>query len=243
LNKLKEFAEQFRCEFLPQFRQVIGFSLIACLMGWLLLLPEKVWGAGQGGAPGGFLQFGAGARALAMGRAFVGVADDASAVTWNPAGLVQIDRKEVQAMTATLFAETKFQYLSFVWPRKKGSVWGFNLSQLQSTGFEKVEVTIDIDPTSAPDSPDFLKVEKVGDFVVGQQAITMAYGRPITEKVSVGLNFKQTTNQVDDFTQKFMTFDVGILATMERSFSTIEPNFRSDGSEEAASSSLFNAFI
>jgi long-subunit fatty acid transport protein len=37
---------------------------------------------------------GAGARARAMGGAFVGLADDASALTWNPAGLIQIDRTQ-----------------------------------------------------------------------------------------------------------------------------------------------------
>lgn len=38
---------------------------------------------------------GAGARALGMGGAFSAVADDATAVTWNPAGLTQCERPEV----------------------------------------------------------------------------------------------------------------------------------------------------
>lgn len=38
---------------------------------------------------------GGGARALAMGSAFVGVADDSSAVLWNPAGLAGLDKIEV----------------------------------------------------------------------------------------------------------------------------------------------------
>lgn len=37
---------------------------------------------------------GAGARARAMGGAFVGLADDASALSWNPAGLIQIERTQ-----------------------------------------------------------------------------------------------------------------------------------------------------
>lgn len=35
---------------------------------------------------------GTGARARSMGGAFVGIADDASALTWNPAGLIQISK-------------------------------------------------------------------------------------------------------------------------------------------------------
>ncbi|MEK7411969.1 MAG: outer membrane protein transport protein [Planctomycetota bacterium] len=38
---------------------------------------------------------GAGARALGMGGAFTAVADDATASTWNPAGLVQCERPEM----------------------------------------------------------------------------------------------------------------------------------------------------
>ncbi len=48
---------------------------------------------------------GAGARAKGMGGAFIGVADDATAVSWNPAGLAQLDRPEASAVG--LFNVTK----------------------------------------------------------------------------------------------------------------------------------------
>jgi len=38
---------------------------------------------------------GSGARALGMGGAFIAVADDATAASWNPAGLVQLERPEI----------------------------------------------------------------------------------------------------------------------------------------------------
>jgi len=40
---------------------------------------------------------GAGPRALGMGGAFSAVADDATATTWNPAGLTQLERPELAA--------------------------------------------------------------------------------------------------------------------------------------------------
>ncbi|MBA3936276.1 MAG: outer membrane protein transport protein [Planctomycetes bacterium] len=45
-----------------------------------------------GGSP---VPIGAGARALGMGGAFTAVADDATANTWNPAGMAQLERPEL----------------------------------------------------------------------------------------------------------------------------------------------------
>ena len=41
---------------------------------------------------------GSGARAAVMGGAFIGVADDATAASWNPAGLVQLEKPEVSVV-------------------------------------------------------------------------------------------------------------------------------------------------
>jgi hypothetical protein len=46
---------------------------------------------------------GIGARALAMGGAFVAVADDATAVCWNPAGLAQLGDTRLAGMSTDLF--------------------------------------------------------------------------------------------------------------------------------------------
>jgi long-subunit fatty acid transport protein len=43
---------------------------------------------------------GAGARALGMGGAFIGVADDATAASWNPSGLIQLETPEVSIVGA-----------------------------------------------------------------------------------------------------------------------------------------------
>jgi len=43
---------------------------------------------------------GSGARALGMGGAFIAVADDATAASWNPGGLIQLETPEVSAVGA-----------------------------------------------------------------------------------------------------------------------------------------------
>ena len=41
---------------------------------------------------------GSGARALGMGGAFIAVADDATAASWNPAGLAQLTKPETSVV-------------------------------------------------------------------------------------------------------------------------------------------------
>src|ERR1044071_1299461 len=125
-----------------------------------------------GGEPGEFMQWGAGARSLAMGRAFLAVSDDASATYWNPAAMTQIKRKEVMALQATLFQQTNYSFLSYVSPSARSGVWGFNLTKLTSGGFEKVKVTVD--PSSSPSNRCCLNVQKMGDFTGAQSAYTFA---------------------------------------------------------------------
>ena len=58
---------------------------------------------------GQFLKIGVGARAEGMGGAFVGVADDATALFWNAAGIARIDpdKSEFSFNHAVWLAETQ----------------------------------------------------------------------------------------------------------------------------------------
>jgi len=88
---------------------------------------------------------GSGARALGMGGAFIAVADDATAASWNPAGLTQLERPELSLVYSWKrfeedFANTGFldpdgdfsvcldgvNYLSFVYPVRR-TIAGRNL--------------------------------------------------------------------------------------------------------------------
>lgn len=60
---------------------------------------------------------GQGARALGMGGAFIGIADDATAISWNPAGLAQLDRPELSAVF-------KFESEKMGWDPKSGTISG-----------------------------------------------------------------------------------------------------------------------
>jgi hypothetical protein len=75
--------------------------VVIASMALLLVLSAVVLADGIGA----FSAFknGIGARALAMGGAFVAVADDATAVCWNPAGLAQLGDTRLAGMSTDLY--------------------------------------------------------------------------------------------------------------------------------------------
>jgi long-chain fatty acid transport protein len=58
---------------------------------------------------GGYALSGVGTRAVGMGGAFRGLADDWSAGYWNPAGLTQLDGWSVSLSNSTLFSRIKYR--------------------------------------------------------------------------------------------------------------------------------------
>lgn len=54
------------------------------------------------------LPTGSGARALGQGGAFIAVADDATAASWNPAGLIQLEKPEASIVGAYLLNDQDF---------------------------------------------------------------------------------------------------------------------------------------
>lgn len=167
--------------------------------------------------PGEFMQWGAGARSLGMGRAFLAVSDDASATYWNPAAMTQLKRKEIMGLQASMFQGTSYQFFSYVNPMTKGGVWGVNMVKLGAAGFEKVAVTFD--PSSTPGNPQVASIKDMGSFAVAQTGQTLAYGKQVTSKLSMGFALRKITNTVDTFSQSFTAVDASI-------FSRVNANYR-----------------
>tara|TARA_Y100001934_G_C12383471_1_gene794078 strand:- start:5927 stop:8662 length:2736 start_codon:yes stop_codon:yes gene_type:complete len=72
-----------------------------------------------------------GTRPLSMGGAFIGVADDANAITWNPAGLPALRRTEFTTTYANLYNIGVTQsYLGFVRPFSDNIALGFDWSNI-----------------------------------------------------------------------------------------------------------------
>jgi tetratricopeptide (TPR) repeat protein len=195
--------------YLHREERVLAMTMVRAFLfsiGLSLFVSSSLFATATGGQPGEFLSYGAGARSLAMGAAFVGISDDASATYWNPAGLSQITRKELTLLKATLFADTTYDFYSFVMPSKKGgSAWGVSMTKLASAGFEKVSATYDNNTQM------FTSYTKDGSFAVEESALSWAYGRKVVDHVSIGTALRKITRSVDTSSDGAMVADLGTL--------------------------------
>lgn len=147
---------------------IIILSLIS-ICGILEILNAS--SSGGGAAP--YLRMGVGARARGLGKAFTAIADDATANYYNPAGLVQMQKKEFAFMLSNLSLDRKLSYASCVIPYQNhyfGISWlGFGVDDIEERGMNG---TLD------------------GSFDFGNSAYQFSYGNRIIEKLSIGASIK-----------------------------------------------------
>lgn len=144
-----------------------------------------------GTATAQFLKLGAGARAAAMGDAYGGISDDATAVYWNPAGLNQISRKTVSAMCAVWFEDIFYNWVSYVHPVEGTGTFGLGIQYL-TYGYIR-----ETDETGLEGS----------NFEPKDLAVTGSYARKISG-ISIGMNVKYISSKIKESAVAF-AFDIG----------------------------------
>jgi hypothetical protein len=136
----------------------------------------ELGGQRAGTSSGAFLRIGVGARAVAMGEAFVAVANDPSTIVWNPAGLASILRQEVQFSHAAWPGDIDYDYLVYVMPwRRLGGSLAIQMGMLGT----QIEETDEYHPFGTGTTFSY------SDFVAG-----VAYGRRWTDKLLIGAGIK-----------------------------------------------------
>ncbi len=127
---------------------------IVCTVVFILLITQQVHGQAVsfGSSPN---KVGSGARAMGQGNAFIAVADDATAASWNPAGIIQLERPEISFAVEYLNRRsnltidgspessglnetdlTDLNYFSIVYPFYLGRPAVFSLNYLKQYRFD-----------------------------------------------------------------------------------------------------------
>ena len=88
---------------------------------------------GDGGTESTF-SLGFGARAIGMGQAFTALADDPTAVFWNPAGLEFINQQSATFFHTTLFEGVQYDYLGYAYPTLDLGSFGIGIGRIGVSG-------------------------------------------------------------------------------------------------------------
>ncbi len=91
------------------------------------VLPPASLAQGTSGAQ--FLGVGIGARAAAMGGAYTSIADDGTALHWNPAGLTRVDGHRLTLSHISWLPGVKYNYASYAAPAGSDAGIGVALEQ------------------------------------------------------------------------------------------------------------------
>ena len=169
----------------------------------LLLLPCFMWGQAKvGTAEGQFLEIGVSARVTGMGEAFLGVANDASAVYYNPGGVGTLSRREVFISHNSYVAGISHEFLSVVYPVPSiAGVLAFSATAL-TTG-DMIETT--------PSFP-----EGTGKtFNASCLAAGITYSAMLTDRFSAGVTWKFINEGYADITANSWAVDIGTFYRTE----------------------------
>ncbi len=154
------------------------------------------------GQPGAFLRFGASARGLAMGGAATGLADDASALFYNPAGLEQVRGTELLFFHAELLADTRYQYLGLVQPLGRFGTLGLAGALLSSGGYERSSLVEDFTET----------------FDERQNTLQVSFARRVG-MMSLAATYRSVNQSIADFSGTGAGLDLAVFSRPFRSFS------------------------
>lgn len=170
----------------------------------VLLLPSLAFSQAKVGTTGvNFLELGVSARAMGMAEAFTATVDDASAVYYNPAGLVYLYGREMVFTHIDMPADINYEFISLATPLESvgGMVgiaaYSLNAGDILHTGY---------DYPLGEDRDGNAQYFSAGDF-----AISVSYARYLTDKFSLGITAKYIREDLHEFNASGWAADVGTM--------------------------------
>lgn len=167
---------------------------VACLVA-VVITPALARGGEPGSAGALFLRVGVGARAAAMGEAFIAVAQDASALYWNPAAMSPVLGTNVLLQHTEYIHTVRLEQAMLTHETDWGTI-GLGFTGNYMDDIERRDEF----PTAVP----------LGTFSVYDVAFLVGYSRYITPNLAAGLTVKPVYERIDDIDASGIVVDAGL---------------------------------
>ncbi len=173
---------------------------------------------------GEFLAIGIGSRPTGMGGAFAAIANDVTAVYYNPAGLTQLDFPQFAVMHDEQFGKlVNYNYAAVAIPYKEYYTFAFSATRLGIDGIPDTRgalvdkltgaVINDITNENARIDP-----SKVKDISNQDWAFYLSAAKKYSDNLSIGANVKIITRSIGEYTAFGLGFDIGTLYRLDTDF-------------------------
>ena len=179
----------------PQTLQQVCRAAAATALLVLAATPVYTQNPNLGTSGAQFLQIPVGARPAGMAGAYIAQANDASALFWNPAGIVHVPANDVLFAHTEWWATIRLSHAAYVHTVEDVGSFGASLTVLS---MDKMEITTELEP------------EGTGSFFDAQDLmIGASFARRLTEDFSVGVTVKYIAQRIWNETAGGVAFDVG----------------------------------
>lgn len=149
---------------------------------------------------GAFLENGIGARASGLGMSYVALANDSSAIFWNPAGLGQIKKLEISSSFYRAW-ETDYMTYTAAFPFFAGINLGL--------GFHNANMGNILQTIANPSAAG--RYIGNGSFSYSGNAVLVSAGVPLSPSLSIGATYKYLFENLYVNRSSGMSVDVGML--------------------------------
>ena len=174
----------------------IKLIIITMMFITVLLIAEND-NAGTSGFT--FLKVNYSARAAAMGNAYTGLSNDADAVFFNPAGLVQVDSPQASLTYMSYLIGINCGSAAYVYPKNNKTIFAVFAKGLSAT--EERTISNELGEYEGIDG-----TFGMSDFIFGISA-----ARYIIDMLDVGINIKFIQESLDEASASAVVLDVGIM--------------------------------
>ncbi|MFZ1731883.1 MAG: PorV/PorQ family protein [Bacteroidota bacterium] len=142
-----------------------------------------------------FLKIGGSARAAAMAESFISVANDASALQYNPAGMVQFEGHEAIFTHTSWLVDLQHEFVGAVYRISPSDAVGFSFTSLHT---DDMAVRTETQPFGTGRY-----------FTYGDVALGLSYARQLTSQFSFGATIRYVEETIDVLKTRAFMIDLG----------------------------------